>query len=204
MKITIPVGEHASAAGEVGDRAGGQQQGGERQRVGVDHPLQVGEGRVERALDLRQRHVHDRDVEQQHEDAGADGDQRPPLASHVTLRSVLPEFALRITSILSWCSEISSNRAERLRVTEADRDRGTTRGGEGARRRAGARRSARRRLKLLREHGIANLNSARGRGRAPASPRRASTTTSATAPGCCRRCSRRGCGRSRPCPRPAR
>ena len=54
----------------------------ERERVGVDHPLQLGERRVQRPLDRGQRDVHDRDVEQQHEDRDADRDQRPPLAVH--------------------------------------------------------------------------------------------------------------------------
>ena len=39
--------EHAPAAEEVGERAGGEQQRGEREGVGVDHPLQVGEGGVQ-------------------------------------------------------------------------------------------------------------------------------------------------------------
>ena len=64
----------------VGDAAHGQHQRAEHQRVQVDHPLQVGEGRVQLAGHVRQRHVHDRHVDQQHEGAGADRDQRPPLA----------------------------------------------------------------------------------------------------------------------------
>ena len=54
---------------QVGERAGGEQERGERQRVGVDHPLQIGQRRAERLLDVGQRDVHDRDVEQQHEHA---------------------------------------------------------------------------------------------------------------------------------------
>ena len=79
VKIDQADDEDAPAADAVGERAGGQQQRGERQRVGVDHPLQVGEVRVQVALDRRQRDVHDRDVEQEHEGRRADGDQRPPL-----------------------------------------------------------------------------------------------------------------------------
>ena len=71
--------EHLAAAVEVGERAGGQQQRREAERVGVDHPLQVGEARAELALDVGERDVHDRDVEQQDEDAEADRGQRPPL-----------------------------------------------------------------------------------------------------------------------------
>ena len=67
------------AAEYVGERAAREQQGGERERVGVDHPLQVGEARVQRRLNRRQGDVDDRDVEQQHERAEADGGERPPL-----------------------------------------------------------------------------------------------------------------------------
>ena len=77
-----PDQEHAPAADAVGHRAAGQQQRGERERVGVDDPLQVGEVGAEVALDRRQRDVHDRDVEQQHERRQTHGEQRPPLAIH--------------------------------------------------------------------------------------------------------------------------
>ena len=75
--------EHEPPADAVGERAARQQQRGERERVGVDHPLQVGEVGAEVALDRGQRDVHDRDVEQQHECRRADGDQGPPLAVHL-------------------------------------------------------------------------------------------------------------------------
>jgi len=65
----------------VGQAAGRQQEGGQAQRVGVHDPLQAGEARVQRTLDVRQRDVHDRDVQQQHEGAEAYGDQRPPLVT---------------------------------------------------------------------------------------------------------------------------
>ena len=64
----------------VGERAGGQDQRRERDRVRVDDPLQPGQARAEPALDARQRDVHDRDVDQQHERRHADGEQRPAAA----------------------------------------------------------------------------------------------------------------------------
>jgi hypothetical protein len=64
--------EQQTAPEQVGQRAGGQEESGERQRVGVDRPLKIGKRRVERLLNVRQRDVHDRQVEQEHEDAGAD------------------------------------------------------------------------------------------------------------------------------------
>jgi hypothetical protein len=66
-----------------------EQQRREGQRVRVDHPLQVDEARSEPGLHLRQDDHHDRDVEQQHERADADGEQRAPFASHGDL---LQEF----------------------------------------------------------------------------------------------------------------
>ena len=41
MNTTRPSDEHAPAPEQVGERAGRQQERGERQRVGVDDPLQV-------------------------------------------------------------------------------------------------------------------------------------------------------------------
>ena len=73
-------GEHLAPAVDVAQDAGGQQERGQGQGVGVDHPLEVGEGRVQRPLDVGQRDVDHRDVEQQHEHRRADGDQGPPLA----------------------------------------------------------------------------------------------------------------------------
>ena len=61
---------------------GGEHARGQRERVRIDDPLEIRERRVEGALDRRQRDVHDRDVEQQHEGRDADRDQRPPLPVH--------------------------------------------------------------------------------------------------------------------------
>ena len=82
MKIDEADHEHEPPADTVGERAAREQQRGERERVGVDHPLQVAEVGAEVALDRGQRDVHDRDVEQQHERRRAYGDQGPPLAVH--------------------------------------------------------------------------------------------------------------------------
>ena len=79
-KTHEPDGEHLPAAVDVAQHARREEEGRQRQRVGVDDPLQVGEVRVQRPLDVGQRDVDDRDVEQEHEHRGADGDQRPPFA----------------------------------------------------------------------------------------------------------------------------
>ena len=78
-----PEQEHALAPQAIGQRSRAEQEGGQGQRVGVDHPLQVREARLQRTLDRGQRDVDDRHVEQQHERAYADDAQRPPLARAV-------------------------------------------------------------------------------------------------------------------------
>jgi hypothetical protein len=87
-------GEHPPAAQPVGQRAGGQHQRRQGQRVGVDHPLELGEAGPEVLLDRRQRRVHDGDVEEQHEGGDGDGAEGPPPAIRVALVASLP---------LCWC-----------------------------------------------------------------------------------------------------
>jgi hypothetical protein len=59
--------EEAPPAEQVGSAPAEQEQPAEGERVGGHHPLQVGEGEAEVGLDRRQRHVHDRNVEHDHE-----------------------------------------------------------------------------------------------------------------------------------------
>ena len=68
--------EDLAAGEEVGGAPGQHQEAGEGERVGVDHPLQAGVGEAERLVDLRQRDVDDRDVEDDHELREADGQQQ--------------------------------------------------------------------------------------------------------------------------------
>jgi hypothetical protein len=75
-------GEHDPPPDAVGDHARREQESGERQRVRVDHPLQIGQAGAERSLDVGERDDNDRDVEQEHEDAERHGCERPPLAGH--------------------------------------------------------------------------------------------------------------------------
>jgi hypothetical protein len=66
----------------IGERAHGQREGGEEQRVGVHDPLQPSEIGVEVPLDVGKRDVDDGDVQQQHERRQADREQTPPLTFH--------------------------------------------------------------------------------------------------------------------------
>ena len=63
-----PDQEHAPAAEAVAERRAGEQEDGERERVGVDGPLEVLERGAEIAADARQRRRDDEVVERDHED----------------------------------------------------------------------------------------------------------------------------------------
>lgn len=71
-----PGGEHPPPAQPLGERAAGDQQGGEGQGVGVHHLLQPGDPAVQAAPDGRQRHIGHRRVQDDHEVAGTDQGQR--------------------------------------------------------------------------------------------------------------------------------
>ena len=64
-------GERALAPEPVAEAAGGEQQAGEHERVGVDHPLEVADARAEVAHQGGQRDVDDRVVDHDHEQAHA-------------------------------------------------------------------------------------------------------------------------------------
>ena len=73
-----PGGEDGAAAAAVGERARRQQRRGERERVGVDDPLQLREARVQVGPDRRQRDVDDGHVEQQHRRGRRHDGERDP------------------------------------------------------------------------------------------------------------------------------
>ena len=70
--------EDALAADQVADAPGEQQQAAERDQVGVDHPGEAALGEAEVVLDRRQRDVHDRRVEDDHQHPDAQHDERDP------------------------------------------------------------------------------------------------------------------------------
>jgi len=65
-------GQHLPPAEQVRQAAARQQQRPERQRVPGDDPLQLRRGHAQLPLDRRQRHVHNAEVQLQHELGGAD------------------------------------------------------------------------------------------------------------------------------------
>ena len=74
-----PGEEDAAAAEQVARPAAEQQQAAERERVGVDDPLEAVGGEPEIGLDRGQGDVHDRDVEDDHElRDGEHGEGEPP------------------------------------------------------------------------------------------------------------------------------
>ena len=76
-----PCHEHAPATEQVGETAAQQERAAEEDRVGGDHPLQALLREVQVVLDRRQRDVHHRDVEDDHELRGG-GDRQDEPAAH--------------------------------------------------------------------------------------------------------------------------
>ena len=70
--------EHAPSAEQVGGTAAQEQDAAEEDGVGGDHPLQPLLAEVQIGLDRRQRHVHDGDVEHDHELSGHEDRQCEP------------------------------------------------------------------------------------------------------------------------------
>ena len=77
--------EDLAPAEQVAQRPAGQQQRGQRQGVGLDHPLHVDERGVEGRLQRRQRDVHDRAVDERH--AGAEDGRREDPARRAFRRA---------------------------------------------------------------------------------------------------------------------
>ncbi len=67
MGVAVTEGLGAGSHPEVGRAAAEEEEAAEDQRVGADHPLEVLLREPEVELDRRQRDVHDRDVEHDHE-----------------------------------------------------------------------------------------------------------------------------------------
>ena len=79
VKTATPGDEQALPAEQVGRAPAEQQEAAEDERVGVDDPLQARPARSARpVLDRRQRDVHDRRVEHDHELRDADEDEDEP------------------------------------------------------------------------------------------------------------------------------
>ena len=74
--------EHPLAAEQVAERAGVEHRRRERKRVRVDDPLKIGEGGVQLLLDVGQRNVDYRDVEEQHEHRNTHDDEDAPFPLH--------------------------------------------------------------------------------------------------------------------------
>jgi hypothetical protein len=74
--------EDALAPEPIPEVPGVQDRRCEQEGVRVDHPLEVGERRVEVTLDARERDIDDRDVQQEHEDGHTHDEKGPPLALH--------------------------------------------------------------------------------------------------------------------------
>jgi hypothetical protein len=80
VKITRPTMKMRRRPSMSASLPPGQQEDAERERVAVDDPLELRDRDAEVLADRRQRHVHDRVVEHDHEEPEGDGEERPPLA----------------------------------------------------------------------------------------------------------------------------
>ena len=78
VKTTTPTTKILRRPEQVGRAAAQHQEAAEGDRVGGDHPLQVVLCEMKPAADRRQGDVHDRDVEDGHEEGGADDGERLP------------------------------------------------------------------------------------------------------------------------------
>ena len=87
--------EQPAVAVEVAEPAAEQQEAAEGQHVGVDHPDQRGLGEAEVGPDRRQRDVHDRRVEHDHQVAEAQHDQGQPALPLPSVVVVTREASLR-------------------------------------------------------------------------------------------------------------
>ena len=83
--------EEPLAAEEVAGAAAEQQEAAEHERVGVHDPLQVRLAEAEIVLDRRQRDVHDRRVEDDHELREADQDEDEPRIRCVSAHALPQE-----------------------------------------------------------------------------------------------------------------
>jgi hypothetical protein len=77
-----PEDEHPPVAEQVGGAPAQQQEAGEDEHVGVDHPLEVDGREAQVGPDRRQRHVDHRDVEHDHE-LGQAAEREDPAAMQV-------------------------------------------------------------------------------------------------------------------------
>ena len=79
--------EHPAAAQQVGGSPAEHQQAAERDRVAGDDPLHGGGGEPELALDRRQGHVHDAEIQHDHE-RGHQNERQPEDLSPVLLHDL--------------------------------------------------------------------------------------------------------------------
>ena len=103
--------QRALAAVPVADGAGGEQEPGEHQGVGVDHPLELRAGGIELAGQRGQRHVEAGVAHDDDDQAGAEHRQRPPAPAVDVLVDREPVVTGRPTS--SCLPEVSKHGTER-------------------------------------------------------------------------------------------
>ena len=86
--------EHAAskdfaAASKIAQRSAGQEQRSQRQRIGFDNPLNLGQRRVESRLQRRKGHVHDGAIDER-QTRSENGGREHPTAPAIWVRSATP------------------------------------------------------------------------------------------------------------------
>jgi len=79
-----PDQEQAPVAEEVAEAAAEEKEATEREQVSVHDPRERLLGEAEVVADRRQRHVHDRGVEHDHQRPGAEDEEGEPAVSNVS------------------------------------------------------------------------------------------------------------------------
>jgi hypothetical protein len=107
VKIATPRMKRRRPAEQVREPASEQEDASEEDRVGGDHPLEAFLAEVEVGLDRRERDVHDRDVEDDHELRDDDDCQSDPS-------STIFQWAHRLLQSLSASTIYTSHHGRAL------------------------------------------------------------------------------------------
>ena len=78
-----PDEEHPAVAEQIAEPAAEEEKAAEGEEIGVHDPGQRGLGEAQIRPDRRQRHVHDRGVQDDHQIAEAENDQREPACASI-------------------------------------------------------------------------------------------------------------------------
>jgi hypothetical protein len=105
-----PDQEQSPVAEQIAEAAAEQEEAAERQQVGVDHPGERRRREPEVLPNRRQRDVHDRRVENDHQVAQAQDDQREPAGASIHRHQSLPPKSVRLVIRPAGLAELIGRR----------------------------------------------------------------------------------------------